>query len=60
MSRKHRNRRNERAAVPREERGEETDAPAGGPPPDQVSEAVNPGSGGRKTQKHREKRFGHN
>ncbi|AKH81905.1 hypothetical protein AA958_06440 [Streptomyces sp. CNQ-509] len=61
MSRKNRNRQNDRAASPQEERGTETDSPsAGGPPPDQVSEAVNPGSGSHKTQKHKEKRFGHN
>jgi len=62
VSRKNRNRQNERAASPQEERGADTDAtaPSGGPPPDQVSEAVNPGSGSHKTQKHKEKRFGHN
>ncbi|MFW6689862.1 hypothetical protein [Streptomyces sp. MAR4 CNX-425] len=60
MSRKHRNRQNERAAAPREERGAEPDSPADGPPPDQVSEAVNPGTGSHKTQKHKVKRFGHN
>ncbi|WBB59918.1 hypothetical protein O7599_30930 [Streptomyces sp. WMMC500] len=61
MSRKNRNRQNDRAAAPPEERaGADSATPAGGPPPDQVSEAVNPGSGSNKTQKHREKRFGHN
>ncbi|AUH43529.1 hypothetical protein [Streptomyces sp. CMB-StM0423] len=61
MSRKNRNRQNDRAAAPPEERGMESDSPsAGRPPPDQVSEAVNPGSGSHKTQKHKEKRFGHN
>lgn len=62
MSRRNRNRQNERAAAPREERGVQSDpaASAGGPPPDQVSEAVSPVSGSQKTQKHKEKRFGHN
>ncbi|WP_407564337.1 hypothetical protein [Streptomyces sp. 184] len=62
MSRKNRNRQSERVAAPQEERGVEQDssAPAGGAPADQVSEAVNPGSGSHKTQKHKEKRFGHN
>lgn len=63
MGRKNRNRRQERAAgLPQEHgTGMDEETADGGVGADPVSEAMSPARGpGQKTQKHKEKRFGHN